>query len=211
MRTIKDLWVRNKPKIITPLMNDVIIKKHITDAEIVTLGWGESYKEQEIQLNSKSFQEDAIKGDVEFYLEPIQHWSARGIFDKNKALWGTFIIKTKIGDICFIGDSGYNYTLFKEIGKKHNILISLIPIGAYEPRWFMKPVHMHPEEAVFTHLDLGAKYSIASHFDVFQLADEAFNAAPLELRQAMKKHNIDENKFIISEIGEFFLFDKNDL
>ncbi|AFC72918.1 beta-lactamase [Rickettsia rhipicephali str. 3-7-female6-CWPP] len=138
-------------------MNDVIIKKHITDAEIVTLGWGESYKEQEIQLNSKSFQEDAIKGDVEFYLEPIQHWSARGIFDKNKALWGTFIIKTKIGDICFIGDSGYNYTLFKEIGKKHNILISLIPIGAYEPRWFMKPVHMHPEEAVFTHLDLGAK------------------------------------------------------
>ncbi|MFV9843517.1 MAG: MBL fold metallo-hydrolase [Rickettsia conorii subsp. raoultii] len=120
-------------------------------------------------------------------------------------------MKTKIGDICFIGDSGYNDTLFKEIGKKHNILISLIPIGAYEPRWFMKPVHMHPEETVFTHLDLGAKYSIASHFDVFQLADEAFNAAPLELRQAMKKHNIDENKFIIPEIGEFFLFDKNDL
>ncbi len=119
-------------------MNDVIIKKHITDAEIVTLGWGESYKEQEIQLNSKSFQEDEIKGDVEFYLEPTQHWSTRGIFDKNKALWGTFIIKTKIGDICFIGNSGYNDTLFKEIGKKHNILISLIPIGTYEPRWFMK-------------------------------------------------------------------------
>ncbi|KJW02210.1 beta-lactamase superfamily domain protein [Rickettsia endosymbiont of Ixodes pacificus] len=142
IRTIKDLWVRDKPKIITPLMNDVIIKKHISDAEIVTLGWGESYKEQEIQLNSKSFREDEFKGDVEFYLEPAQHWSARGIFDKNKALWGTFIIKTKIGDICFIGDSGYNDTLFKEIGKKHNI---------------------------------------------------------------------DENKFIIPEIGEFFLFDKNDL
>ncbi|APZ30445.1 Zn-dependent hydrolase [Rickettsia conorii subsp. raoultii] len=74
IRTIKDLWVQDKPKIIiTPLMNDVIIKKHITDAEIVTLGWGESYKEQEIQLNSKSFQEDEIKGDVEFYLEPTQH------------------------------------------------------------------------------------------------------------------------------------------
>ncbi|MCC8406764.1 MAG: MBL fold metallo-hydrolase [Rickettsia endosymbiont of Sceptobius lativentris] len=189
IRTIKDLWIRDKTKIITPLMNDVIIKKHISDAEIITLGWGESYKEQNI------------------YLEPAQHWSARGIFDKNKALWGTFIIKTKIGDICFIGDSGYNDTLFKEIGKKHNILISLIPIGAYEPRWFMKPVHMNPEEAVFTHLDLNSKYSIASHFDVFQLADEAFNAAPLELRQAMKKHNIDENKFIIPEIGKFFLFD----
>ncbi|MCC8462796.1 MAG: MBL fold metallo-hydrolase [Rickettsia endosymbiont of Ecitomorpha arachnoides] len=189
IRTIKDLWIRDKTKIITPLMNDVIIQKHISDAEIITLGWGESYKEQNI------------------YLEPAQHWSARGIFDKNKALWGTFIIKTKIGDICFIGDSGYNDTLFKEIGKKHNILISLIPIGAYEPRWFMKPVHMNPEEAVFTHLDLNSKYSIASHFDVFQLADEAFNAAPLELRQAMKKHNIDENKFIIPEIGKFFLFD----
>ncbi|WP_340139616.1 MBL fold metallo-hydrolase [Rickettsia sibirica] len=55
IRTIKDLWVQDNPKIITPLMNDVIIKKHITDAEIVTLGWEESYKEQEIQLNSKSF------------------------------------------------------------------------------------------------------------------------------------------------------------
>ncbi|WCR56214.1 MAG: hypothetical protein PG979_000271 [Rickettsia asembonensis] len=188
-------------------MNDVIIKKHIPNAEIITLGWGESYKEQEIQLNLDRFRQDEFKGKpeehtevreqrldsknsfvssflneaVEFYLEPAQHWSARGIFDKNKALWGTFIIKTKIGDICFIGDSGYNNTLFKEIGKKHNILISLIPIGAYEPRWFMKPVHMNPEEAVFTHLDLNSKYSIASHFDVFQLADEAFNAAPLEL------------------------------
>ncbi|WP_267878501.1 MBL fold metallo-hydrolase [Rickettsia argasii] len=111
-----------------------------------------------MQLNSKSFQEDEIKDDVEFSLEPTQHWSARGIFDKNKALWGTLIIKTKIGDICFIGDAGYNDTLFKEIGKKHNILISLIPIEAYEPRWFMKPVHMHPEEAIFTHLDLCAKY-----------------------------------------------------
>ncbi|GAA5252153.1 hypothetical protein KNCP2_04410 [Candidatus Rickettsia kedanie] len=80
-------------------MNDVIIKKHISDAEIITLGWGESYKEQNI------------------YLEPAQHWSARGIFDKNKALWGTFIIKTKIREICFIGDSGYSDTLFKEIGK----------------------------------------------------------------------------------------------
>ncbi|MEY4464194.1 MAG: hypothetical protein RLZZ81_1165 [Pseudomonadota bacterium] len=195
IKTIKDLWVQDKPKIITPLMNDVIIKKHISDAEIVTLGWGESYKDQ--------------KNTIEVCLEPAQHWSARGIFDKNKALWGTFIIKTKIGDICFIGDSGYNDTLFKEIGKKYNILISLIPIGAYEPRWFMKPVHMNPEEAVFTHSDLGSKYSIASHFDVFQLADEAFNAAPLELRQAMKKHSIDENKFIIPEIGEFFLFDKS--
>lgn len=85
---------------------------------------------------------------VEFCLEPAQHWSARGIFDKDKALWETFIIKTNIGDICFIGDSGYNNTLFKEIEKKHNI------IGAYEPRWFMKPVHINPEEAVFTHLDL---------------------------------------------------------
>ncbi|WP_231290012.1 MBL fold metallo-hydrolase [Rickettsia australis] len=86
-------------------------------------------------------------------------------------------MKTQIGDICFIGDPGYSDTLFKEIGKKHYILISLIPIGAYEPRWFMKQVHMNPEEAVFTHLNLGSKYSIASHFNAFQLADEAFNAS----------------------------------
>lgn len=196
--------------------------------KLLPQGGGESYKvnsapfcdkreEQSLYTNRRDDEQRSTKGGSVCYkeqnicLEPTQHWSARGIFDKNKALWGTFIIKTKIGDICFIGDSGYNGTLFKEIGKKYNILISLSPIGAYEPRWFMKPVHMNPEEAVFTHLDLGSQYSTASHFDVFQLADEAFNVAPLELRQAMKKHNIDENKFIIPEIGEFFLFDKNDL
>ncbi|ABV75369.1 hypothetical protein A1C_05670 [Rickettsia akari str. Hartford] len=84
------------------------------------MGWGASYKAQNIDL------------------EPAQHWSVRGIFDKNQALCGTFIIKTKIGDIGFIGDSGYIDTLFKEIGKNIIFLISLISIGAYEPRWFMK-------------------------------------------------------------------------
>ncbi len=195
IKTIKDLWLRDKPKIITPLKNDIIIKKHIKDAEIITLGWGEFYKNQ----------------NVEYFLEPAQHWSARGIFDKNEALWGTFIIKIKMGDICFIGDSGYNANIFKEIGKKYNILLSLIPIGAYEPRWFMKPVHMNPDEAVLAHLDLQSKFSIASHFDVFQLADEPFNSAPLELQQAIKKHNIPEDKFIIPKVGNYFLFDKNEM
>ncbi|WP_341789248.1 MULTISPECIES: MBL fold metallo-hydrolase [unclassified Rickettsia] len=193
IKTINDLWLRDKPKIITPLKNDIIIKKHIKDAEIITLGWSESYKDK----------------NIEYCLESAQHWSARGIFDKNEALWGTFIIKTKKGDICFIGDSGYNANIFKEIGEKYNILLSLIPIGAYEPRWFMQPVHMNPEEAVLAHLDLRSKFSIASHFDVFQLADEAFNAAPLELQQAIKKHNIQDDKFIIPKVGNFFLFDQN--
>ncbi|HJD60683.1 MAG TPA: hydrolase [Rickettsia endosymbiont of Columbicola hoogstraali] len=134
-----------------------------------------------------------------------------GMFDKNEALWETFIIETKKGDICFIGDSGYNANIFKEIGEKYNILLSLIPIGAYEPRWFMQPVHMNPEEAVLAHLDLRSKFSIASHFVVFQLADEAFNQAPLELQQAIKKHNIQDDKFIISKVGNFFLFDQNEM
>lgn len=75
----------------------------------------------------------------------------------------------------------------------------------------MKPVHMNPEEAVLTHLDLRSKFSIASHFDVFQLADEAFNAASLELRQAIKKYSIPEEKFIIPEVGSFFLFNRNNM
>ncbi|HJD55347.1 MAG TPA: MBL fold metallo-hydrolase [Rickettsia endosymbiont of Pyrocoelia pectoralis] len=186
IKTIKDLCLRDNPKIITPLMNDKIIKKHIDKAEIITLGWGESYKE--------------------FFLESAQHWSARGLFDKNKALWGTFIIRTGIGDICFIGDSGYNIDIFKEIGEKYNIFLSLIPIGAYSPRWFMKPVHMNPEEAVLTHLDLRSKFSIASHFDVFQLADEPYGQAVAELKQAIEKHNIPDDRFIIPKVSDFFFF-----
>jgi len=192
IRTIKNLWERDRPRIITPLMNDIILKSHIPDIEVTTLNWEEKA---------------SIEQGIKIALEPAQHWSARGVFDKNRALWGTFLIETSRGSICFIGDSGYNEEMFKNIGKKYqDIFVSLIPIGAFEPRWFMKDVHMNPEEAILVHKHLNSKYSIASHFETFQLADDEFDQAAKELEAARVKHKIPSKTFITPKIGGVYWF-----
>ena len=87
---------------------------------------------------------------------PAQHFSARTPFDRNRALWGGFLIEIGGRRILHAGDSGYG-PHFREIGARlAPIDLALLPIGAYEPRWFMKDIHMNPAEAVQAHLDLGA-------------------------------------------------------
>jgi L-ascorbate metabolism protein UlaG (beta-lactamase superfamily) len=190
--TIKKIWLRDKPLIIAPLKNDITLKANIPHIEIMTLAWGEK---------------TSISQGFEFALEPAQHWSARGLFDRNKALWGTFIIKTPKGHICFIGDTGYNKKIFQDIGNKYqDILVSLIPIGAYEPRWFMKDIHINPEEAALIHQDLNSKHSIASHFQTFRLADDAYDQPAKELEEALVKYNISPQIFITPKIGGVYLF-----
>lgn len=190
LNTIRIIWQRDQPRIITPLINDKIMK----DILVNTLNWQEN-----IIINS----------DLAIHLEPSQHWSARGLFDRNQALWGNFIIKTKSADICFIGDSGYNEKLYKDIGLKYNIFLSIIPIGAFEPRWFMQDMHMTPEEAVLTHTDLKSKYSIASHFQTFQLGSESYLQAPTEFNSALEKYKITYKKFILPTCGQAYWFDAN--
>ena len=191
LKTIKTIWDRDKPIIITPLLNDLIIKDSIPKIEVTTLNWGES---------------TVTTDDITIELEPSQHFSARGLFDRNKALWGSFIIKTPAGKIFFIGDSGYNEELYKKIGSKHHIFLSLIPIGSFEPRWFMKDIHMDPEEAVFVHKHLNSTYSIASHFQTFPLASDGYMQAVNELDLALKKHQISKDQFITPNIGKTYWF-----
>ena len=191
LSTIKTLWERDKPKIITPLLNDIIIKDNIKDISITTLNWGEKI---------------LVANNVVIYLEPSQHWSARGLFDRNKALWGNFIIKTPAGDICFIGDSGYNEELYKNIGSKYKVFLSIIPIGAFVPRWFMKDMHINPEEAVLVHKNLKSTYSIASHFQTFKLASDDYLQPVNELNLALQKHQISQEQFITPNFGKAYWF-----
>ena len=191
LSTIKILWERDNPKIITPLLNDIVIKDSIKGIEITTLNWEEK---------------TLVANNLAIYLEPSQHWSARGLFDRNKTLWGNFIMETPAGDICFIGDSGYNEELYKNIGSKHNIFLSIIPIGAFEPRWFMKDMHMDPEEAVLVHKNLKSTYSIASHFQTFQLASDGYLQPTNELDLALQKHQISQEQFITPNFGKAYWF-----
>lgn len=192
--TIRTIWRRDQPKIITPLANDKILKKYIKNIEVTTLNW---------------HQQTIINQDTTINLEPSQHWSARGLFDLNQALWGNFIITTPAGAICFIGDSGYNEELYKNIGEKYNIFLSMIPIGAFEPRWFMKDVHMNPEEAAMVHQHLKSKYSIAGHFQTFPLASDNYLQAAEELDIALQKHKISKQQFITPTIGKAYWFESN--
>ena len=190
LNTIKFIWQRDQPRIITPLMNDIIMQ----DILVHTLNWQENI---------------IINNSLSIHLEPSQHWSARGLFDRNRALWGNFIIKTKDYDIFFIGETGYSEQLYKDIGLKYNIFLSIIPIGAFEPRWFMQDMHMTPEEAVLTHKDLKSKYSIASHFQTFQLGSESYLQAPTELNYALEKYQIIHNNFILPKCGQAYWFNIN--
>lgn len=103
----------------------------------------------------------------------MQHWSARGLFDKHTTLWRGFYIEAR-KKIFFIGGTGYG-KVFKMLNQKYgNIDVGLIPIGAYVPRWFMKSAHVNPEEAVKIFKDLKLKKGFGVHFATFQdLTDES--------------------------------------
>lgn len=184
--TLKALYNLGSPKIITPLGNDKPIKESIKLADIELLDWYESYR---------------IKEDITIHLEPAQHWSARGLFDRNRALWGSFVINIMGKQIYFVGDSGYDQKMFKDAASRFpNIICSIIPIGAYEPRWFMSPIHMNPEEAVKVHQDLCSHYSIAGHFGAFQLTDEGYDEPVIDLVKAKQKLGL-KDEFTVMKIG----------
>jgi L-ascorbate metabolism protein UlaG (beta-lactamase superfamily) len=134
---------------------------------------------------------------------PAMHWSNRTMVDKRKSLWGGCMLKVPYAPlIYFAGDSGYApffSTIRERLGTP---TIALLPIGAYEPRWFMKPFHMTPGEAVQAHGEVGAKYSIATHHSYFRLADEGFEAPLRLLADARAAAGIPPEDFRILDVGE---------
>jgi L-ascorbate metabolism protein UlaG (beta-lactamase superfamily) len=134
---------------------------------------------------------------------PAQHFSGRGSLDRDATLWCGYVLNTSAGKIYFAGDTGYNDSTFKEIGKRcGEMKVSLIPIGAYKPRWFMSAIHTNPEEAVKIHLDVKSKASIGSHFGTFPLADDAQHDPIGDLKIALDEHNLTSEDFIVLKEGE---------
>jgi L-ascorbate metabolism protein UlaG (beta-lactamase superfamily) len=116
----------------------------------------------------------ALRG-ITIHAVPALHFSARGLFDRNRTLWCGYVIETAGRILYFAGDTAFG-NHFDAIRERFGTpRLALLPIGAYEPRWFMSPVHMVPEEAVRAHQILGAETSIAIHHGTFQLADEALD------------------------------------
>ncbi|HEY7162175.1 MAG TPA: MBL fold metallo-hydrolase, partial [Acidobacteriota bacterium] len=136
---------------------------------------------------------------------PAQHFSGRGMFDRNTTLWCGYVIKTPAGNLYFAGDTGYNSEMFQEIGKRSGpIRVGLLPIGAYKPQWFMSPVHISPEEAVKIHMILNIETSIGMHFGTFRLADDGQEEPIQDLQKAVKKFRLDADEFLILKEGSYF-------
>ncbi|MGE0761915.1 MAG: MBL fold metallo-hydrolase [Bdellovibrionales bacterium] len=146
-------------------------------------------------------QEQPIIG-VHVTFVPARHWSARTFFDKRKSLWGGFVVRQNSRQFYYAGDSGYG-PHFKQINARLGDLdLALLPIGAYEPRWFMRESHMNPQEAVQAHLDLQAKTSMAVHYGTFQLMDEGLETPVQELKKAMLEIALTESQFWVLNEGE---------
>jgi L-ascorbate metabolism protein UlaG (beta-lactamase superfamily) len=141
-------------------------------------------------------------GGAEITAVPAQHFSARTPWDRNATLWCGYVVRVDGKTIYFAGDSGYS-PQFAEIGARFpDIDIALLPIGAYEPRWFMTPAHMNPEDAVRAHLDLKPRATIGMHFGTFQLTDEGIDEPLRALDAARRAAGVSAGAFRVLDCGE---------
>lgn len=184
LRTLAKLDARFHPLVVTPVGNARLLASAGV-RRIEELDWWQS--------TSTPFP---------ITVTPAQHFSARGPFDRNRALWGSFVITLAGRRVFFGGDSGYG-PHFTAIRQRIGALdLALLPIGAYEPRWFMKDIHMNPEEAVQAHLDLEAAQSVGMHFGTFQLTPEAITAPVTELEHSLRAHGVASHQFVALDAGE---------
>jgi L-ascorbate metabolism protein UlaG (beta-lactamase superfamily) len=188
--TLRALARRFQPLVVTPLGNGRLVRS----AGI-------------LRVEELDWWQDASTAPWPITVTPAQHFSARTPFDRNRALWGSFVLSAAHRRIFFAGDSGYG-PHFREIRDRTDpnrtdpIDLALLPIGAYEPRWFMKDIHMNPAEAVQAHLDLGARQSIGMHFGTFQLTAESITDPLTHLEQALDAQRLPGSEFRALELGE---------
>jgi L-ascorbate metabolism protein UlaG (beta-lactamase superfamily) len=146
---------------------------------------------------------DSIEvGQLTVTLVPARHWSMRAPWDRNEALWGGFVIRGPEGALYHAGDTAL-FDGFAEIGRRAGpIDWALLPIGSYEPRWFMEPQHMNPEDAMDAFRQLGARIFVAMHWGTFKLTDEPLSEPPARLRELAAKAGLPDERVWILDVGE---------
>jgi L-ascorbate metabolism protein UlaG (beta-lactamase superfamily) len=189
LMTLKRLWNAHRPRIISPLGNDAVLKRAVPSSAIECADWGESFR---------------IGDAVDVTLVPAHHWSARAPGDRRMALWCGFVIRSKDKLSYCAGDTGYgDGQIFRDIPERYGSPdVAILPIGAYEPRWFMRDQHTNPDEAVRIMLDCGARHALGVHWGTFPLANESRTAPPEALLAALQHHEIPAERFIAAEPGD---------
>ena len=181
--------LNSNPLHLVPLKVGKLLRKNRID-NVMEMDWWDSYTYQELEI---------------IFL-PSQHFSARSGWDRNKSLWGSFVIKSPQRSFCFIGDTGY-FPGFKEIGEKYGPFdIAALPIGAFLPAWFMSPVHLDPAEAVQAFRELDADIFIPHHYGTFILADDPLDLPMKLLQEEISKGNLSSNEVWLLKPGETRIF-----
>ena len=154
--------------------------------DVVELDWWETWRD----------------GDVEVTLVPARHWSMRAPWDRNDTLWGGWVVRGPEGVAYHTGDTGY-FDGFAEIGARCGpIDWAMIPIGAYEPRWFMEPQHMNPDDALNAFRALNAAHFVAMHWGTFKLTDEPLLEPPARIAALWSEAGIDPSRLWVMDVGE---------
>ncbi|HME08691.1 MAG TPA: MBL fold metallo-hydrolase [Bryobacteraceae bacterium] len=180
--SLREIQRRWHPVFVAPLKVDRFLQAEGFE-RVMGLDWGQQ----------------AVADGVTVDSVPALHFSARGLFDRNKTLWCGYVID---GEIYFAADTGFG-AHFEAIRAHFGPpRLALLPIGAYLPRWFMSPVHMGPDEAVRAHQILGSGTSIAIHHGTFQLADDGIDTPKRELALCLKREGIDAARFRVLANGE---------
>lgn len=170
---------RDRPRFVVPLGNARTLAGAGVDGAVELDWWDEA----------------ALGDGASAVLVPVQHWSGRGLFDRRRALWGGFYLRRGPATAFFAGDTGYgaHFRMIRErLGAPD---LSLLPIGAYEPRWFMKDQHVDPDEAVRAHLDLGSRLSVGMHFGTFPLTDEGMDDPVRALAASRRARGVPDDSF----------------
>jgi len=184
--TLRRLWQRDKPLIITSLGNDTILKGK--GIESVARDWGQSV---------------SVRPGITVFIDRVHHWGTRFAKDRNRMLWSGFTVTLPGGNLFFAGDTGLGDGLWPYEAARHGpIRFALIPIGSYMPRDMMAPNHINPPEAVTVFERLGAMYALGIHWGTFQLSAERIDDPPAELRAALSLAHIGSDRFRATEAGE---------
>ncbi len=189
LRTLARLWARDRPRIVAPLGNDAIVRAHDASIAVDTADWDDRL--------------DLGRGAA-VHLAPVHHWSARGVGDRNRALWAGFVLEGVGGTVFFAGDTGFDGGRpFRRVAGRHGPPdLALLPIGAYEPRWFMAPQHMDPDEAVRGFGLLGARRALGYHWGTFRLTNVGAERPALDLAAALAAHGVEPGRFLAARPGQ---------
>ena len=169
------IHTQHKPVVISPLGNDTVIHKDAPQVPVQTGDWWQSFP---------------LSSDVRATIVPAYHWSARKFADRRQALWCGFVLDTPSGCVYCAGDTAYqDGNISHEIRNRCGVpLVAILPIGAYEPRWFMSTQHTNPAEALQIATDIGAQHLLGIHWGTFALTDEPWDEPPRLLEESLRHH-----------------------